>query len=123
VIPLAQAATQPCQSAWTPGEVAMLMSVFSSVVIAGIVGGIIKVIEAGKNARLAVLAATQAKATSEHNTNQLNGLQAQVTQVALNAAPPAALSRAPVVPASLTDAQIRAAGEPDPPPPPHATEG
>lgn len=126
MIALAQAAaTQPCQGTWTPGEVAMLMTVFSSVVIAGIVGGIIKVIEASKNARLAVIAATSASAQANANARQLTGLQQQVTQVALNTpttASPASV-RSPIVPTTFADAQLRAAADdPDDPPPP-AKEG
>jgi hypothetical protein len=116
VITLAQAATQPCQTAWTPGEVAMLMSVFSSVVIAGIAGGIVKVIEAARNAKVAVLAATTAKANTEANARQIDGLQTQVTQVALNTLPATSHARSPVVPTTFADAQLRAAADSPPPP-------
>lgn len=82
-----------------------LMSVFSTVVIAGIVGGIVKVIEAAKNAKLAVIAATKADTKADANAQQLTGLQHQVTQVALNAAPAAVAGTRPL-PVTFEAAQL-----------------
>jgi hypothetical protein len=121
---LAQATTQPCPNLWTPGEVVTLVSVISTVFVGAVAAAIVKVIEASKNSKLAVIAATAATAKVDNNTHQINGLQQQITQVALNTPPAAAAAppapRSPVVPATFTDAQIRAAGEPDCPEPPAA---
>lgn len=115
--------TNPCPNLWTPGEVITLISVISSVFVGAVVAGIIKVIEANKNAKLAIIAASAASGKVDANTHQLNGLQQQVTQVALNTPPAAAAApRSPVVPTTFADAQLRAAAAdpdcPEPPPPP-----
>jgi hypothetical protein len=122
---LAQATTQPCPNLWTPNEVLTLLGFISTVFIGAVVTAIVKVIDAQKNAKVAVIQATAAGAKADANTTALAGLQTQVTQVALNT-PPATHSakRSPVVPATFADAQLRAAAEPDcPEVPPPATEG
>jgi hypothetical protein len=114
-------ATQPCNNLWTPGEVVTLVTVISTVFVGAIVTGVVKIIEAARNAKLAVIAAAKADGKAEANITALAGLQHQVTQVALSTTPPAA-QRSPVVPATFTDAQINAAAAPDCPEPP-AKEG
>jgi hypothetical protein len=89
--PLAQATTQPCPNLWTPSEVLTLLGFISTVFLGAVVTAIVKVTEAVKNARIAVIQATAAGAKADANTTALAGLQHQVTQVALNTppAPPA----------------------------------
>jgi hypothetical protein len=113
---LAQATTQTCQSLWTPGEVVTLMTVFGSVVIGGFFAGWRSIIALKRDAALAIIAANKAQTTSEHNERRMDGVQQQLTQVALNTPAPTA-PRSPVVPATFADAQLRAAAEPDCPPP------
>jgi hypothetical protein len=116
---LAQATTQPCPNLWTPNEVLTLLGFISTVFIGAVVTAIVKVIDAQKNAKVAVIQATAAGAKADANTTALAGLQTQVTQVALNT-PPAntahAATRSPVVPTTFADAQLRAAADPDCPP-------
>jgi hypothetical protein len=107
--------TQPCPNLWTPGEVIALMSAFSTLVLGGFFAGWLKVIDAQKNSKLAIIAAAKATGKSEANSDAIIGLQHQVTSVALATAPPSA-PRSPVVPATFADAQLRAAADPDCPP-------
>jgi hypothetical protein len=97
---LAQA-TQPVvnSSLWTPGEVSMLMTVFATVVIGGFFAGWRSIIALKRDATLAIIAATKAQTTSEHNERRMDGVQQQLTQVALNT--PTAIA-----PVTLEQAQL-----------------
>jgi hypothetical protein len=118
---LAQATTQPCPNLWTPSEVLTLLGFISTVFLGAVVADIVKVTEAVKNARIAVIQATAAGAKADANTTALAGLQHQVTQVALNT-PPAPPARSPVVPTTFADAQLRASADPDCPTPPQTPD-
>jgi hypothetical protein len=120
---LAQA-TQPCPNLWTPNEVITLITVISTVFVGAVVGGWLKVIDAQKNAKLAIIAAAKATGKAEANSDAIIGLQHQVTSVALATSPavvPAPAARSPVVPATFADAQLRAAANPDDCPPQDVT--
>jgi hypothetical protein len=121
---LAQATTQPCPNLWTPSEVLTLLGFISTVFLGAVIAAIVKVTEAVKNARIAVIQATAAGAKADANTTALAGLQHQVTQVALNTPPAGGPARSPVVPTTFADAQLRASADPDcPEVPPQTGEG
>lgn len=80
---------------WTPTEVMALITLISTVFLAALGATIVQVINAAKNARLAIIAANAAAALATENkgqTNQLSrqmdGLQTQVTAVAMQTPPP-----------------------------------
>jgi hypothetical protein len=124
---LAQATTQPAANLWTPGEVAMLMSLFGSVVLGGFFAGWRSIIALKRDAALAIIAAqaaqvkaAEAKTTSDHNSQQMRDVRGELFKVAL-ASPP---RPSPVVPTTFADAQLRASADPDcPTPPPQTGEG
>jgi hypothetical protein len=80
---LAQATTQPCPNLWTPSEVLTLLGFISTVFLGAVVTAIVKITEAVKNAKVAVIEAAKATGTSKANSDAIIGLQHQVTTVAL----------------------------------------
>jgi hypothetical protein len=84
--------TTQAANLWTPGEVAMLITTISTVFLSALTVAILKVIEAAKNARVAVIEASKATAQAQANSQQMNGLQQQVSAVALSQTPPPLVS-------------------------------
>lgn len=104
--------TQPTTSgvAWTPADVMTLMGLVSGVFLSGVGLLIVKVIDALKNAKIAIIAAEAAREASQRASTtasenkgqtdqlakQVSGMQSQLTAVAMQT-PPAPVSPIPPV--------------------------